>query len=105
MKGSRVIIAAASCLVASQLHAQETRGQIIGRITDITGAVLVGAQVKGINVDTNVASSASSNATGDYVLPFLIPGTYNVSVQLKGFRNHLERSVVVQADDRVTLNA
>ena len=53
--------------------AQETRGQILGRVTDPSAAVLVGAQVRAVNMETNVQTSATTNQTGDYSLPFLIP--------------------------------
>src|SRR5258708_30318536 len=101
---ARYMILAAACLLASRLQAQETRGQIIGRVADSAGGVVVGARVKGANVDTNLVSSGVTNAAGDYVLPFLIPGTYNVSVEMNGFRPYTERGVTVTADDKVTIN-
>ena len=90
--------------VASPLSAQETRGQIIGRVTDATGAVLVGAQVKAVNSETNVATAAATNHTGDYTLPFLIPGTYNVFVEMAGFRGFEQTGIRVQVDDKVAIN-
>ena len=95
---------AAGCLFASLLPAQETRGQIIGRVTDATGAVLVGAQVKGVNSETNVAAAAATNHTGDYTLPFLIPGTYILFVEMGGFRRFEQTGIRVQVDDKVAIN-
>jgi hypothetical protein len=62
---------------------------------DPAGAVVAG---------TNVATSATTNHTGDYVLPFLIPGPYDVSVEMEGFRRFLQEGITVQVDDKVTLN-
>ncbi len=42
--------------------------------------------------------------TGDFVLPFLTPGPYNLEVDMKGFRKHLEQHIDVLADDKVTVN-
>src|SRR5260370_3814311 len=100
----RHVIFAAVLVLASRLPAQETRGQIIGRVTDSAGGVVVGAQVKGVNVDTNVASSGVTNTAGDYVLPFLIPATYNVAVEMNRFPPYIERAVTVTPDDKVTTN-
>jgi hypothetical protein len=58
-------------VAATALQAQETRGQILGRVTDPTGAV--GAIITGVNTGTNVRTVASTNQSGDFVLPFLIP--------------------------------
>jgi hypothetical protein len=84
--------------------AQETRGQILGRITDATGAVVSGATVTCKNVATNVGITAISNTTGDYALPFLIPGSYSVTIDMRGFRGYKRDNVVVQINDTITLN-
>ncbi len=85
-------------------YGQDTRGQIIGRVEDATGAVVAGAKVRGVHVETNVASSVTSNHTGDYVLPFLIPGTYTLAVEMDGFRRFLQKEITVQVDDKITIN-
>ena len=64
---------AVALLCAPWAYAQETRGEIIGRVEDATGAVIAGAKVRGVNIDTNVVSNATTNSSGDYVLPFLVP--------------------------------
>ena len=82
MMPSRFAFLAVVSALSLPLHAQGTRGQIIGRVTDATGAVLVGAQVKGVNSDTNVATAATTSGTGDFVLPFLTP--YNPESRHEG---------------------
>ena len=91
-------------LLASYAAAQETRGQILGRITDATGSVVSGAKVAGRNLATNVAATAITNGTGDYALPFLIPGIYGVTVEMQGFRGFKQDNLEVQIDATVTLN-
>jgi hypothetical protein len=91
-------------LLTPYAAAQETRGQILGRITDSTGAVVSGAKVTGRNVATNVATTAITNGTGDYALPFLIPGVYSLTAELQGFRGYKQDNVVVEINATVTLN-
>ncbi|HUS08103.1 MAG TPA: carboxypeptidase regulatory-like domain-containing protein [Bryobacteraceae bacterium] len=91
------------CLYAVA-NAQETRGQILGRVTDESGAVVVGASVTAVNVATNVASKTTTNDSGDYTLPFLIPGTYNVTSELKGFKSFEQEGILVRVADKATLN-
>ena len=60
------------------LHAQETRSTVLGRISDPTGAVIPGAVVEATNLDTGVRAMVPTNASGDFLLPFLIPGPYSL---------------------------
>jgi len=83
------------------LNAQETRGQILGRILDQSGAVVVGATVKALNTGTNVAITASTNESGDYFLPLLLPGTYTLSAEMRGFKTFVEESIPVQVASRM----
>jgi hypothetical protein len=87
------------------LLAQDTRGQILGRVTDSSGAVLPGAKIRCVSIESGVTTTSVANETGDYVLPFLIPGAYNVSVEREGFRRFEQQGVIVQVDSRVTVNA
>ncbi|MBI4877579.1 MAG: TonB-dependent receptor [Acidobacteria bacterium] len=93
----------AVCLLAP-LRAQETRGDILGRVTDPSGAVIAQATVRAVNTATNVQSSAATNETGDYVLPFLIPSTYRVTVEAPGFKTYVQEGITVQVNSRITLN-
>jgi hypothetical protein len=54
--------------------AQETRGQILGRVVDQSGVVVVGATVRAMNAGTNVETTSTTNESGDYMLPLLISG-------------------------------
>jgi hypothetical protein len=83
---------------------QEFKGTILGRITDASGAVVPGAKITLTNQDTNVAADVQSNAEGNYVAPFLLPGRYNVSVVAAGFRRTLREGIIVQVNDRVAVD-
>ncbi len=102
MKSTLVV---AGCLFFSVLaHAQETRGQILGRVLDQSGAVVIGAGVKAVNTATNVAVNTATNESGDYALPFLIPGKYNITASMAGFRNFEQEGILVRVADKATLN-
>src|SRR3989442_6681739 len=90
--------------MSATVFGQDSRGQIQGRVTDPSGAVISSATVRAINTGTNVNSPAATNQTGDYQLPFLLPGIYNVVVEAHGFKKWIREGVGVQVNDRVTLN-
>ncbi len=91
-------------VLSPSAFAQETRGEILGRVTDPSGAVVSGATVRAVNTATQVQSTATTNQTGDYVLPFLLPGVYNLSVEAPGFKTYVQEGITVRVNSKVTLN-
>jgi len=80
--------------------AQVTTADIVGRVTDSSGAVLPGATVTIENLATHDVRTAPTNETGDYLFNLLPIGTYTVNVELQGFASQTTR-VVLSAGDRV----
>ena len=66
--------------------AQVITGQITGRVTDPSGAVIPGVQVAIRNVETGFERPTQTNQEGYYTAPLLPPGTYRISVRIEGFR-------------------
>jgi hypothetical protein len=90
-------------LFASSAMAQLAgTGAISGIITDPTGAVIPDATVTATNVGTNVKTIRTSTGAGDYNITPLQPGVYTVSVVAKGFQQHIQENVTVDA--LVTVN-
>ncbi len=83
------------------LCASIARGQVanntslVGTVTDASGGTIAGATVTGINNDTKVEYASTTNAEGYYSIPFIIPGTYSVTVGMQGFRKTTATGIVV----------
>ncbi len=67
------------------LWAQSSNAELSGVVTDTSGAVVAGAEIKALNTATNVTYSAVSNGSGLYLLSELLPGPYALSVSAPGF--------------------
>src|SRR6202030_3582415 len=65
--------------------AQVRSGSIVGLIADPTGAPVPDATVTILALDTNVKSETKTNVSGEYVVPYLPPGQYSVTVARQGF--------------------
>ena len=65
---------------------QETRGAIYGTITDPNGAAIQGATVTATQQATNLKFTAITGGGGDFRLPLLPVGTYEINAQADGFR-------------------
>jgi carboxypeptidase family protein len=87
------------------LFSQEFRGTISGAVTDPTGAMIGGARIAITETNTGTKTPTVSDATGQYVAPFLLPGDYSISVQMQGFREFIRNGVHVGAGDKVVIDA
>ncbi len=83
---------------------QDTRGTILGRVTDPTGALISRAEIRAKNTETGVAAEAVTNDAGNFRLPYLISGTYSVQVEVKGFKKSVRDGIEVRIGDAVELN-
>jgi hypothetical protein len=83
------------------LQAQEFRGTIMGQVTDSTGAVIPNASV--VAVGPQQTYKATTSAKGDFTIPFIQPGTYNISVEAAGFKKISRQGVVVNVSDKLNL--
>jgi hypothetical protein len=103
---SFLLLATLGVLLFSQpLFSQGNFGRILGTVTDQTSGVISGATVTIIDKDRGVARVLTTDDAGEYNAPTLIPGTYTVRVEAKGFRR-LDRQNVevgVGKDVRVDL--
>ena len=104
MSKLRTVCALALSLVSSGL-AQDTRGKVQGLVTDATQAVVATASVTLVNDNTNVTAVQQSNASGQYVFDFVLPGNYTLTVELTGFKKVTQKNILVQARGSVTVNA
>jgi outer membrane receptor for ferrienterochelin and colicin len=80
--------------------AQTETGQITGTVTDPTGAVVPNATVTVRNVNTGATRTTTTGNSGVYVVPNLLPGTYQVTIEATGFTSS-QRQVTVNVGSRV----
>jgi hypothetical protein len=93
----RMIIVLVGVLVlALGASAQTPTGTFQGTIQDPQGAAVAGAIVKLTNTATGIVKTATSDSNGRYLLPFLEPGTYTVTVEAQGFRPAAQEKVVLE---------
>lgn len=81
--------------VIPKCSAQTFRGTILGTVTDASGAAVAGGNVTVRNVDTGVERTTQTNDAGQYTVPELQVGTYNVTVEKQGFQTWTATGVAV----------
>src|SRR5271168_1135731 len=80
-------------------------GTITGSVADSSGAVVPGATVTLTNQDSRDRRVTVSNGEGYFSFASVVPGTYSVKVEFKGFKTFDQKDLVLQASDKRTVNA
>ncbi|MBI4891974.1 MAG: TonB-dependent receptor [Acidobacteria bacterium] len=78
------------------LAAQSITGSITGIVTDSSGAFVPGAEIVVVNTETNLRSTAQTDASGNYTVTLLPRGQYTVEVSAKGFKRFVREGIVLQ---------
>src|ERR1039458_2707546 len=81
---------------------QESRASLGGRVTDPTNAVVVGATVTVISVETGVVQTTTTNQAGEWQVQFLNPGHYAFEVNSAGFKRAQHGAIELQVGDLKT---
>src|SRR5260370_23335963 len=79
-------------------------GRILGTVSDQAGAVLQGATVSIIDTQRGLARTLTADSAGEYNAPTLIPGTYTVRVEVKGFKTLERQNVVVEVGQEIRVD-
>src|SRR5919199_5294233 len=101
----RTIFLAGLVLLSRPALAQFDRAQISGVVKDESGGVIPGATVTITNRETRLARTGYTDQTGYYIFTALAPGSYDVEVELTGFKKFAQTGVKLDAAARLTLDA
>ncbi|HZO54614.1 MAG TPA: TonB-dependent receptor [Bryobacteraceae bacterium] len=92
-------------LLAACALAQTDRAIVTGTVTDSSGAAIPGAKVTARNVATNVGASTETTSSGDFAIPALPVGTYEVRIEKQGFKAAVRSEVILNSGASVSVNA
>ena len=93
-----------SLIFVASLYAQDPRGNIVGRVTDKTEAVVPDIEVRARTPATGVVAVGRTTSAGDYRISFLLPGTYTVSAETRGFKKFVRQNVEVRVTETVEVS-
>jgi hypothetical protein len=95
---------ATTLLLTAPLLGQQFRATITGTVTDATGGVVPNAQIEVRNLGTVSVTTAQTNESGAYTVPFLLPGNYKLTVTATGFKQAVRDSIELHASDKVQVD-
>ena len=105
--GTILPIAAVTVFALSgvRAHGQAVYGQILGNVTDPTGAAVPGATITVTDVTKGTVVTAISKEDGEFVIEHLIPDVYSVKVEAKTFKSYEQTDLHIFADTSDNVHA
>lgn len=91
-------------ILLAAIPAAAQTAQIVGRVTDASGAVVPGTLIRITNVGTGIARDVQTNSDGYYTVPLLQPGEYSATAEQKGFKTVNRTGIILEVDQRAELN-
>lgn len=104
MRNRAVLAVLILIALAGIAFGQATDGNIVGTVTDASGATIPNATVTITNAATGTKSTATTNSVGEYRFNNVLVGTYDVSATAGGFTAATLKSVRVELNKTATVN-
>jgi hypothetical protein len=90
--------------ISGMMCAQEFRGTISGSVTDSGGGAIATATITATETRTGTKSKTVSDSAGQYTIPFLAPGTYEITVEERGFKRYVRQNVQLGSGDHPVID-
>jgi len=103
MRNLRIFLMLCVCALAA--FGQTDRGTITGTVSDPAGAVVANAPIVVKNTQTGAVYQAATSDTGNYTLPQMPIGLYEITIAVSGFKKFVRQNVTVQATQTVRIDA
>ena len=98
---SRVRYAALFLFTTAWAYAQTTgAATIVGTVTDNTGAVIAGAKITVVSPSMGFNFEGVTNSEGYYLVPYLRPGAYNLTVESQGFKKYVRSGIELRTNEQ-----
>jgi Carboxypeptidase regulatory-like domain/TonB dependent receptor len=91
-------------LLATALFTFGQEATIVGTVSDPSGAVIANAKITATNAETGVARTLTTNESGQYVLPDIHIGHYDVKAEAPGLKIAEQKNIVLQVGDRARVD-
>src|SRR6187549_3781345 len=85
-------------------YAQQGTTEVRGRVLDAQGAMLPGATVTVRNQDTGMFRETVSNNDGTFLVTAIVPGSYEITAELQGFKKFVRRDVGLEIGNTASID-
>lgn len=103
MKRIWVLVSLLLVLLPAASHGQGLTARLAGVVQDRSASAVPGATVELTNSGTGQRFETTTDGAGNYVFAEILPGRYELVINLAGFKRHEQRGIAVTATERVVL--
>jgi len=105
MKARRVVLLCIALVFPAMIAvAQTTSTEILGTVTDASGAVIPNARITLLRTATGERRTTATASTGDYSFPLIEIGEYTVTAEATGFTTQEKTGITVQLQQKARIN-
>ena len=104
MRKSLLRIASSLCFFVASLLSQTTSTEVLGTVSDTSDAVVPGAKITLLRVQTGEQRTAVTDGNGNYSFALIEIGDYTVSVAMEGFKSQVKTGVHVEYQQKARVN-
>src|SRR5881296_2379616 len=91
-------------IYANVVAAQTTSTEVLGTVTDATGAVVPNASISLLRVGTGEKRQSVTDTSGNYSFPLIEIGEYTVTAESQGFKTQSKTGIVVELQQKARVN-
>ncbi len=99
----RILLAA--LLSLATLCAQTDRGSLTGTVSDISGGLVRGARMEAVNRASHFVWRTTSGNAGQYAIPNLPPGVYDLAIEAPGFKKSVRSAIRIDVGESIRADA
>src|ERR1700683_396150 len=99
------LLLAVLVLCTATAWGQSQNGSLSGQVTDKTGAAIPQATVTLRAIDRNIPQTSATDSEGRYSFPNNPPGTYELTIDAKGFKTYVKTGIEIAVSQTVRADA
>src|SRR6266852_7722657 len=104
MRRSLLRIAISLYFCVASLLSQTTSTEVLGTVSDTSNAVVPGAKITLLRVQTGEQRTAVTDGNGNYSFPLIEIGDYTVSISMEGFKSQVKTGIHVEYQQKARVN-
>jgi hypothetical protein len=98
------LLLAVMMLSGGNASAQQATAQLGGKVTDSTGAIIVGAEVTLRNSQTGISHKTTSNKDGEYLFTLIPIGSYEIAVKGQSFQTYEQKGITLEINQNAKVD-
>src|SRR5262245_14102901 len=99
------MLAIQAFVVCGLAFGQVIVASIVGRVTDPSGASIPDAQITVTNAHTGVSVKATTSGEGTYLVPGLLAGVYDITIEKAGLQTHQSKGITLLSSQTARIDA